>query len=154
MDRFSLVPSSVPSLQSESGMRVAEQMVNGDPHVVVSTVSSDSRPTQTLAEVSCSSGSFPKQSPLSKALTTIPFSVVSRFPRMQRELFRLEGEQHTVSDNSTTPRETPNLHLVHGLEFLLLFCIVSGMVYNFMLPYIGETSTILLMGLATKMLSG
>ncbi|CAI2349256.1 unnamed protein product [Caenorhabditis sp. 36 PRJEB53466] len=36
----------------------------------------------------------------------------------------------------STRRDTPNLHMVHGLEFLLFFSIVSGMVYNYMLPYI------------------
>uniref|UniRef100_A0A8R1HWE9 NRF domain-containing protein n=1 Tax=Caenorhabditis japonica TaxID=281687 RepID=A0A8R1HWE9_CAEJA len=36
----------------------------------------------------------------------------------------------------STRRETPHLHLVHGLEFLSFFLIVTGMVYNFMLPYI------------------
>ncbi|CAD88217.1 Nose resistant-to-fluoxetine protein N-terminal domain-containing protein [Caenorhabditis elegans] len=46
----------------------------------------------------------------------------------------------SIPDNAkrtfSTRRESPNLHVVHGLEFLLFFTIVSGMVYNFMLPYI------------------
>uniref|UniRef100_A0A1I7V4Z8 NRF domain-containing protein n=1 Tax=Caenorhabditis tropicalis TaxID=1561998 RepID=A0A1I7V4Z8_9PELO len=45
-----------------------------------------------------------------------------------------------ISENAkrtfSTRRETPHLHVVHGLEFLLFFTIISGMVYNFMLPYI------------------
>lgn len=52
----------------------------------------------------------------------------------------------SIPDNAkrtfSTRRESPNLHVVHGLEFLLFFTIVSGMVYNFMLPYIGEISII------------
>lgn len=43
-----------------------------------------------------------------------------------------ENAKRTLS----TRRESPHLHVVHGLEFLLFLSIVCGMVYNFMLPYI------------------
>ncbi|CAI5444390.1 unnamed protein product [Caenorhabditis angaria] len=36
----------------------------------------------------------------------------------------------------STRRQTAELHTVHGLEFLINFTIISGMVYNIMMPYI------------------
>ncbi|CAB3403348.1 unnamed protein product [Caenorhabditis bovis] len=36
----------------------------------------------------------------------------------------------------STRRESTHLHCVHGLEFVVNFAIISGMVYNLMLPYI------------------
>ena len=69
----------------------------------------------------------------------IPQAVATVQPSLNDSILSCFSIPENAKRTLSTRRETPYLHVVHGLEFLLFFSIVCGMVYNFMLPYIGNT---------------
>ncbi|KAF1761835.1 hypothetical protein GCK72_010094 [Caenorhabditis remanei] len=66
----------------------------------------------------------------------IPQAVATVQPSLNDSILSCFSIPENAKRTLSTRRETPYLHVVHGLEFLLFFSIVCGMVYNFMLPYI------------------
>lgn len=66
----------------------------------------------------------------------IPQAVATVQPSLNDSILSCFSISENAKRTFSTRRETPYLHVVHGLEFLLFFSIVCGMVYNFMLPYI------------------
>ncbi|PIC37871.1 hypothetical protein B9Z55_010067 [Caenorhabditis nigoni] len=70
------------------------------------------------------------------AVWLVPQAVSTIQPHLNDSVLHCFSISENAKRTFSTRRDSPHLHVVHGLEFLLFFTIVCGMVYNFMLPYI------------------